>query len=326
MSYEPPFTLSARVIHLVSRISESLGKIDKANLQASPQLRRQNRVKTIAGTLAIEGNTLSLEKITAIIEGKRVLGEPKEIAEVHGAIAAYEALPDLNAYQQADFLKAHHLLMGGVLQDAGAFRTKGVGIHKGKQVVHVAPPADRVPHQMVDLFDWAKNSEQHPLIISSIVHYELEFIHPFMDGNGRIGRLWQTLLLGQWKPVFFLLPLESVIKDHQQAYYDALENADNSVDCLPFIEFILGAIEHTLQQGIASENDQVSDYVSDQVKALLAIMGNDYVSTKEMMQRLSLSHRATFRNNYLNPALASGLVVMSDPDSPRSPKQTYRKV
>ncbi len=325
MPYQPPFTLSAKVIHWVSQISESLGRINKEYLQSSPQLRKQNRVKTIAGTLAIEGNTLSLEQITAIIDGKRVLGEPKEIAEVHGAIAAYEKLAGWNAYSETDFLTAHGLLMGEVLQDAGSYRTQSVGIHKGKQVVHVAPPADRVPHQVKDLFHWAKNSDQHPLIISSVVHYELEFIHPFMDGNGRMGRLWQTLLLGQWKPIFFLLPLESVIKDRQQAYYDAPESADHSTDSLPFIEFILEAIDNILQenlQNIAIENDQVSD----QVKALLAIMDNAYLSTKEMMLRLSLSHRPTFRKNYLNPALALGLVAMKEPESPTSPTQKYRKV
>jgi Fic family protein len=329
MPYQPPFSLSATIIHRASCISESLGKISQDDLQSSSLLRKKNRIKTIAGTLAIEGNTLSLEKITAIIEGKHVLGEPKEIAEVYGAIAAYEKLTTWNASNEEDFLAAHGLLMREVLHDAGKFRTQGVGIYKGKQVAHVAPPADRVPTLVADLFNWAKTSDQHPLIISSAVHYELEFIPPFMDGNGRMGRLWQTLLLGQWNPIFYLLPLESVMKDRQQAYYDALEQADNVTDSLPFIEFILAAIDSVLQenlQNIATNTDQVSDQVNDQVQALLNVLKDEYLSTAEIMESLSLSHRPTFRKNYLNPALALGIVEMSHPESPRSPKQKYRQV
>ncbi len=329
MPYKPPFTLSATIIHQVSRISEALGQINQNDLQSSPQLRKQNRIRTIAGTLAIEGNTLSLEQITAIIEGRNVLGEPKEIAEVYGAIAAYEKLETWNASREEDFLAAHGLLMREVLHDAGKFRTQGVGICKGKHVTHIAPPADRVPYLVADLFNWAKTSDQHPLIISSVVHYELEFIHPFMDGNGRMGRLWQTLLLGQWKPVFYLLPLESVIKDRQQAYYDALEQADSATDSLPFIEFILTAIDSVLQENLQSivvVTDQVSDQASDQVEALLNVLKDEYLSTAEMMESLSLLHRPTFRKNYLNPALLLGIVEMSHPESPRSPKQKYRQV
>ncbi|PWQ93205.1 Fic family protein [Leucothrix arctica] len=328
MPTQPPFTISANVIHLVSRISESLGRINQDYLQSSPQLRKQNRIKTIAGTLAIEGNTLSLEQITAIMEGKHVLGEPKEIAEVHGAIAAYEKLPEWRANSEEDFLAAHGLLMSEILKDAGKFRSQGVGIHQGEKVVHVAPQANRVPLLVQDLFNWAETSDQHPLIVSSVVHYELEFIHPFMDGNGRMGRLWQTLLLGQWKPVFFLLPLESVIKDRQQAYYDALGAADKATDSLPFIEFILEAIDSVLQenlQNIDTESDQVTDQASDQVKSLLKILDIQYLAVPEMMERLSLSHRTYFRKNYLNPAIKLGLVEMSHPEKPRSPKQKYRK-
>lgn len=333
MSYKPPFTLSSRIIHLISRISEGLGRVDSQGLQGSPQLRKQNRIKTITSTLAIEGNTLSLEQVTAIIEGKHVLGEPKEVAEVHGAVRAYEKLADWNAKSIDDFLNAHRLLMDEVLRDAGSFRNQGVGIHKGKRVVHVAPPAERVPNLVDDLFNWAKTSDEHPLIVSSVVHYELEFIHPFMDGNGRMGRLWQTLMLGQWKPIFNLLPLESVIKDRQQQYYDALEQADNATDSRVFIEFILEAIDSVLAQNIrdiALDHNKasvhVSDHVSDQVKALLKVLGNEYLSRQEIMQLLSLSHRPTFSKNYLKPALAMGVVEMKEPNSPTSPTQKYRKV
>lgn len=332
MTHKPPFTLSSRIIHLIGRISEGLGRVHSEGLQASPQLRKQNRIKTITSTLAIEGNTLSEEQVTAIIEGRHVLGEPKEVAEVHGAISAYAKLEDLSATDIDDFLIAHRLLMDEVLRDAGQFRNKGVGIHKGKRVVHVAPPAERVPNLVDDLFNWAKASDEHPLIISSVVHYELEFIHPFMDGNGRVGRLWQTLMLGQWKPIFYLLPLESVIKDRQQQYYEALEQADNATDSMVFIEFILEAIDSVLEQNIRDvalsndeKSDHASDHASDQVKALLKVLGKEYLSRREIMQSLSLSHRPTFSKNYLNPALTLGLVEMKEPNSPRSPTQKYRK-
>ena len=329
MPYQPPFSISATIIHLVSQISESLGKINQDELQSSPQLRKKNRIKTIAGTLAIEGNTLSLKQITAILEGKHVLGEPKEIAEVYGAIAAYDKLTMWNASSEKDFLTAHGLLMEKVLTGAGKFRTQGVGIIKGKAITHVAPPANRVSYLVDDLFNWAKTSNQHPLIISSVVHYELEFIHPFMDGNGRMGRLWQTLILGKWKPIFYLLPLESVIKEHQQAYYDALEQADKVTDSLAFIEFMLAAIDSVLRENLQTsltDTDQVNDQVNDQVKALLKIVKNEYLSTAEIMEKLSLSHRPTFRKNYLNPALALGLIEMSHPESARSPQQKYRQI
>ena len=210
MKYQPPFTITPAIIQLVSEISEFVGRMDTDYLNPSPQLRKQHRIRTITGTLAIEGNTLSEEQVTAIVEGKRVLGEQREIAEVHGAIRAYEALLGWNPTKVDDLLDAHSLMMGDVLKDAGRFRKKAVGIHKGEEVVHIAPQANRVPHLMAELISWCGSSEHHPLIVSSVFHYEFEFIHPFNDGNGRIGRLWQTLMLGHWKPLFYVLPLESV--------------------------------------------------------------------------------------------------------------------
>lgn len=244
-------------------------------------------------------------------------------AEVHGAVQAYEALGNWKAWSVNDLLTAHKLMMQDLLSDAGRFRSQGVGIHIGQQVVHVAPPADRVRVLINDLMEWVRTSSQHPLIVSCVFHYELEFIHPFMDGNGRMGRLWQTLILGQWKDIFYLLPLESVIKDQQQQYYGVLAKADDAADSTVFIEFMLQAILEVLQQS-SRDADTATDQVSDQVKKLLAVMDGQYLSSKELMQRLKLSHRATFRNNYLNPAIEAGLVEMRDPQSPRSPKQKYR--
>jgi Fic family protein len=337
MPYQPPFATTAQIINQISAISEQIGRLEGQNLSLSPQLRKQNRIRTIQSTLALEGNTLSLAQVTAILDGKRVLGQPREISEVQGAIRAYEALPHLNPTTEKDFLTAHRLLMADILIDAGKFRKGGVGIHKDNQVVHVAPPAKRVPLLVADLLGWVQTTADHPLIKSSVFHYELEFIHPFMDGNGRMGRLWQTLILGQWNPLFYLLPIESLIKDQQDRYYQTLEQADQAASSTVFIEFMLDIIAATLTQDrqapqtetdSASDpvTDQASDQASDQVQQLLAVMDDRYWSAQDLMARLSLAHKPTFRKNYLTPALTAGLVVRQYPDKPRSPRQKYRKV
>ena len=328
MPYQPPFDITPKIINQISAIAEQIGRLDSHGLKSSPQLRKQNRIRTIQGTLAIEGNTLSLEQITAILDGKRVLGQPREISEVEGAIRAYESLPNWNPASEEDFLTAHQLLMSDILTDAGKFRRTGVGIHKDNQVVHVAPPAKRVPLLMSDLLNWLDQARDHPLIKSSVFHYELEFIHPFMDGNGRMGRLWQTLILGKWNPIFFLLPIESLIKDEQERYYQMLEQADQAANSTVFIEFMLDIIDNVLTQTTSQAHqatDQVTDQATDQVKKLLAVMDDSYFTTHLLMEKLGLSHRPTFRKNYLLPALEAGLLEMKYPDKPRNPKQKYRK-
>ena len=211
MSYTPPFTITTDILNLVAAISQQIGELSASAALASPQLRKQNRIKTITGTLAIEGNTLSEEQITAIVDGKSVLGSARELAEVRGAIAAYDALPSFQPASIENLLHAHELLMADILTTAGAFRSKAVGIHKGGKVHHVAPPAHKVSGLMSDLLQWLGSAQDHPLITSCVFHYEFEFIHPFTDGNGRMGRLWQTLILSRWQPLFLSLPLESVI-------------------------------------------------------------------------------------------------------------------
>lgn len=248
MPYAPPFTITTDILNLVADISQQVGRLDASGLNGSPQLRKQNRIKTIAGTLAIEGNTLTEEQITAIVEGRRVLGSVRELAEVKGAIAAYEALPGLRPDDINDLLTAHGLMMSDCLAHAGTFRSKAVGIHKGNVVHHVAPPAHQVSGLMADLTQWLRQAKDHPLITSSVFHYEFEFIHPFSDGNGRMGRLWQSLILSRWHPLFLSLPLESMIKDHQQRYYQALEESDQQADSTAFIHFMLSVIAGTLAQ------------------------------------------------------------------------------
>jgi len=334
MTYQPPFTILPRIIDLISQISEAVGRLSAFDdSEKALKLRRINRIRTIRGSLAIEGNTLSEAQITAILAGKHIVAPPREIQEVRNAMAAYDGLDEWRPDVEKDLLAAHRVLMaelidgcgayrsGGVGVMAGVYRSGGVGVMAGVEVIHMAPPAKRVPKLMCDLFQWVKDSDQHPLIVGSVFHYEFEFIHPFADGNGRMGRLWQSLILSKWNPLFADIPVESLIYAHQDEYYQALQGATEQSDSACFIEFMLGVI-----LDVVGGNDQVSDQVNDQVEKLLAIMGDGWLSTQDMLARLGLSHKATFRKNYLRPALQAGFVIMQDPESPRSPKQKYRKV
>ena len=290
MPYTPPFTITAEILNLVADISQQVGRLDASALEASPQLRKQNRIKTITGTLAIEGNTMTEAQVTAIVEGKPVLGSMRELAEVKGAIAAYEALPGFKPANLDDLLAAHGLMMADILTNAGAFRTKAVCIHKAGVVHHVAPPAHQVSGLMADLTGWLQQAKDHPLIASSVFHYEFEFIHPFSDGNGRMGRLWQTLILSRWHSLFSSLPLESVIKDNQQQYYQALEQADQQADSTSFIHFMLSVIAQTLAQN-APVNTPVNASVNLGVdvsglktpEAIVALLANNPALTRQQL-------------------------------------------
>ncbi len=322
MPYIPPFTITPKILSLVAEIIEKIGGAQRAASQSTPQLRKKNRIKTIKATLAIEGNTLSLAQVSAIVDGKPVRGTLREIAEVQGAIKAYESLAQYQAHNVKHLLNAHKKMIEEILPDAGRFRAGSVGIYKGDQVIHIAPKANRVPLLMDNLLGWLKKTEHHPLISSCVFHYEFEFIHPFSDGNGRMGRLWQTLILGQWHEFFYTLPVENTIKDNQQEYYDALASADDKADSTVFIEFMLGIILTSINQA----TDHVTDQVTDHVKKLLSVMGDAYLSRAQMMERVGLSHKDTFRKNYLLPALEKGLIKMSNPKAPKSPQQKYKKV
>ena len=327
MAYQHPYSISPHTITLIAEISEAIGRLTvMAELEDGLKLRKVNRIRTIQGSLAIEGNTLSEAQITAILDGKAVIAPPKEIQEVRNAMKAYEAFKDWQPSREKDVLYAHRILMAGLIDDAGQYRRGGVGVMAGDQIIHMAPPANRVGVLMQDLLNWLSTSEEHPLIQSSIFHYEFEFIHPFADGNGRMGWLWQTLILSRWNPIFANVPLESLVYQHQQAYYDALQASTDQTDCAPFIRFMLQMILDAVQgmeAGDPGEN-QVTDQVTDQVSRLLAAIGKQALSAQELMQRLELLHRPTFQKNYLNPALQAGLVERTQPDSPKSPTQRYR--
>lgn len=323
----PPFTITPAILDLLAQIAEEVGRLGlRGAIPSAPQLRRKNRIKSIHASLAIENNTLSLEQVTALIEGKRVLGPPKEVQEVKNAFAAYEAISRWNPHHVDDLLQAHALMMHGLVDRPGAFRSGSVGIAKGETVVHLAPSAEMVPSLMNDLLKWLKQTEVHPLIASCVFHYELEFIHPFADGNGRMGRLWQTLILSQWRSPLAYLPVEDIIRKRQGEYYDTLARCDNAGHSTAFIEFLLQALLDALAETLTHQQSSapVSDPVSDPVKKLLEVLGEEALNTGECMKRLGLSHRTNFRKNYLTPALEAGLIERTLPDKPKSRLQKYR--
>lgn len=257
---KPPFEITNRIVDYVAEIAELVGKLSAvSSLSANPTLRRSNRIKTIHGSLAIEQNTLSLEQVTAVLNGKYVLAPPKDITEVKNAYEIYERLDELNPYSVDDLLIAHGIMTRGLVEESGVFRTRPVGVVDNEgYVLHFGTLPQYVPDLVMELLDWAKTSEMHVLIRSCVFHYELEVIHPFADGNGRVGRLWHTLLLSKWNPAFAWLPVESIIHDHQQEYYAAINASNDAGESTVFIEFMLYTIKASLIEAI-----NVSDEVSD---------------------------------------------------------------
>lgn len=246
---KPPYDITPSVLKLISSISEKIGEVNATYLsKQSPQLRKQNRIKTIQSSLQIEGNTLTIEQITALIENKRVVGPKKDITEVQNAIQVYDELISYKPHSEKAFLKAHAALMKGLLDSIGKYRNQSVGIVKGEKLEHVAPPFQNVPYLMKDLFTYLKDADELTLIKSCVFHYEMEFIHPFLDGNGRMGRLWQTVILLQDFPVFEFLPFEKLISETQNTYYQSLSESDKLGKSTPFIEYMLGVIDKSLAE------------------------------------------------------------------------------
>lgn len=243
MSYIPPYIITPKITNLVAQISETIGGY---YAQENLRLHRVNRIQTIRGTLAIEGNTLTTEQVTAVLEGKPVVAPLNEVQEVRNALKAYELLNTLDPCKVDDLLRAHATMEAGLIDDAGRFRRGGAGVVAGKKVIHYAPDAERVPYLINDLFQWLNTTEEHPLIASCVFHYEFEFIHPFSDGNGRTGRLWQTLILSRWRSIFKNLPIENIVYKYQKEYYNAIALSGGKDGCTPFIEFILGVVAETL--------------------------------------------------------------------------------
>ena len=285
--YVPPFDITEEISNLTIMIAEAVGHLSaKIGVTPTPILRKQNRIKTIQSSLAIENNSLSIEQVTDILDGKRVLGAPNEIREVKNAIDAYNLLFELDPYKEADLLKAHCLMMTDLVSENSIYRSGGVGVFDGDRCIHLAPPAMRVPSLMRDLLMWAKNTRVHPLISSCVFHYEFEFIHPFADGNGRMGRMWQTLLLMQWNQIFAWIPVETIVKGHQQEYYAAIAASDTSGKSTDFITFMLRCLLEALQE--MSESNQKSNQKSNR-KILDAMRESSGISIRELQEITGLS-------------------------------------
>ncbi len=316
-NYQPPFTISSKIISQVATISEILGRISVVRANSELRLRRINKIKTVHGSLAIEGNTLGEDQISAILDGKAVIAPLKEVQEVRNAIKVYDKFSLWNVFAPEDLLRAHELLMTALIDDAGSYRKKGAGVMGKESIIHVAPGAEMVPSLMRNLFDWLKTTDTHPLIASCVFHYEFEFIHPFSDGNGRMGRLWQSLILADYNKLFGDVPIESIVYVHQRKYYEALNASTFQGDSMPFIEFMLSCVIESI------ETPQVAPQVTPYVKRLLLTLESES-SVAELLTRLHLKDRKSFSELYLRGALAENLVVMTIPDKPRSRFQKYK--
>lgn len=257
---KPPFEITNAIIGYVAEIAELTGKLSSTNkFSANPMLRRTNRIRTIHGSLAIEQNTLTLEQVTAVLNGKQVLAPPKDIAEVKNAYDIYERLEELDPYSVDDLLTAHSIMTRGLVDESGVFRSKPVGVvDQEGHVLHFGTLPQYVPDLVMELLDWVKSSDVHMLIRSCVFHYEFELIHPFADGNGRVGRLWHTLLLSKWNPAFAWLPVESIIHDRQQEYYEAINASNDAGESTVFIEFMLSAIKASLIDAL-NTSDEMGD-------------------------------------------------------------------
>jgi Fic family protein len=280
---KPPYSITPVILSLISTISEKLGAINANHLQAPrTELRKANQIKTIHSTLEIEGNTLSIDQVTAVIENKRVIAPQKDILEVKNAIKVYDAFQSFNALSLPSFLKAHALLMKGLIPMPGKFRTAGAGIVKGSKLTHLAPKANMVKALMNDLFTYLKNDKDLLLIKSCVFHYELEFIHPFVDGNGRMGRLWQSVILKELNPIFVFLPVELIIKQRQSEYYKVLEKSDKSGNSTLFIEFILAAIDEALSMQVNQRRAPVT--AEERIKIFREQFGKNEFSRKDYLE------------------------------------------
>ncbi len=325
--YKPPFSISNSMMSEALSIADKISKISfYGSLDRMPILRRNNAIKSIHSSLAIEANSLSLNQVRDVLNGKTVIGPLKEIQEVKNAYKAYERIGEFDGYNEKDLKTAHGILMNLIGDDAGEYRNHGEGIFDGEKVIFMAPPERMVPSLMADLFSWLKNDNETPILLKScIFHYEFVFIHPFSDGNGRTARLWQNVLLSKWNKLFKYVPIETEIKKYQSEYYQAIETCHKNGSSNAFIEFILKMINATLDEVLVScENE--SKGISDSVNRLLRVMKFDIpLSANEIMQRLGIKSKETLRKSYLGPAIRNGLVKMTIPEKPNSKNQKYYK-
>jgi len=325
--YIPSFSLTNEMMMLVSRIVEKVQTVQAySSLDSMPKLRHVNRIRSVHSSLAIEANSLTFEQVKDVIDGRIVLGLQKEIQEVINAYEAYQSIPKLDPYSLDDLKKTHEVMTRYLIQEPGSFRNGEKGVFYGDKCIFMAPPTKRVPELMAGLFAWMKESKNvvHPLILSSVFHYEFVFIHPFSDGNGRMARLWQALILSKWKKLFQYIPLESQIQDFQNDYYDVIVKCNHAGNSNLFIEFMLHRIDEILEK--TKKELKESSELSDEEKKLLSQMRPDMAyRAQELMGKVGLKSLKAFRENYLKPALEAGLIEMTIPDKPNSKNQRYRK-
>lgn len=324
--YKPPFTLTSVMFDYAANITEKIGQINNYNnLRKMPILRKNNRIQSVHSTLAIEANSLSLKQVKDVINGKLVIGFEREIREVKNAYKAYEQITKINPYSIDDLLYVHGILTNGLIEESGKFRSGNEGVFdEDNNCIFIAPKPDLVMDLINDLFNYIKENKDkiNPLILSSVFHYEFVFIHPFSDGNGRMARLWQNIILSHWKEVFVYLPIESLIKKYQKEYYKVIDDCNNSGESTEFIEFMLKMIDESLNNLLKNINSNTDEYVNK----LLEVMDyNIPVSAKELMNKLNLKSINSFRKVYLKPALNMGLIKSTNPDKPTSKNQRYYK-
>ena len=324
--YVPPFEITNTMLDLVSSIMKKIGKLENyKDLNKMPILRRNNRIHSIHSSLAIEANSLSFKEVKDIIDGKSVIGDQKEIQEVKNAYKAYEMMSEIDPYSIKDLKKIHSIMTFLTVDDAGEFRKGNEGVFNGDVCIHVCPKPEMINTLMTELFNWLKENKNkiHPLILSSIFHYEFVFIHPFSDGNGRTVRLWQNILLSKWEDIFAYVPIESQIKEYQNEYYNAINNCNKKGNSTEFVEFMLKMIDEVLSHLIESTKNE-TNHISIYVNKLLDVMKDKpAMSASELMKELGLKSRLSFRQNYLDPAIQNGLVKMTYPNKPTSKNQTY---
>ena len=313
----PPYRITPAILSRVAEIAEAVGRAEAAGLSQDLRLRRINRIRTIQGSLAIEGNVLSEEQVATILDGKPVVAPLRDVQEARNAIRAYDRYEQWNPASEADLLNAHEILMTALLDAPGRYRRGGVAVMGQGRVHHVGPPAGQVPRLMAALLSWLDGTGDHPLVTSSVFHYEFEFIHPFEDGNGRLGRLWQTLILTRWKPLFAHVPVESLVRARQREYYAAIRRSSADGESTAFVAFMLETIL------AAVRTPQEAPQVTPQVRRLLSVLEGE-MSLRDILRALGLSDRKSLRQRYLLPALQGGYVEMTRPDAPSAREQKYR--
>ena len=327
--YIPPFDISNEMLKKVSDIMEKIGKLDSfTNLDKTPYLRKQTKINSVHSSVAIENNPLSLEQVKDVINGKLVIGEQKDIQEVKNAYKAYEMLKDINPYSIDDLKKVHGVMTFLVEEVSGEFRTSSEGVFDDNgNCIFVCPPGDRVNSLMNDLFEWLNENKDtiHPLILSSIFHYEFVFIHPFTNGNGRTVRLWQNSILYKWKDIFEYLPIESKIHKYQDEYYDSIAKCHKNANSNVFIEFMLKMIDETLDEAISTSHLPITNETININKLLDVMESSKPMTATEIMEKLGIKFKETLRGQYLDPAIKQGLVSLTIPDKPTSKNQMYYK-